>query len=233
MKEQTINKLNAALEEFESVASRLEADALSLEERLLRISDTRGLLTKIVQSVETAYKKHISAVKRLNRETEMLRAYKDRMLKAISGDAISLIPEAEVTVREGMKEIRKAVLEAAGKNFCRIRLRGIYFLVLKNQIVYIGQSVDIAGRINQHISEGAKEFDSVSYIPIENEALDSVERSLISLFQPAFNRQGIRPAVAPLEQVPLFDDVLVAEGVDEFEQELVAACRSLYEQGQM
>lgn len=64
-------------------------------------------------------------------------------------------------------------------------LRGIYFLIHRGDLVYIGQSVNAFARLGAHCSD--KEFDAVAFMPVTGD-LDEVEASLIRMFDPKLNR---------------------------------------------
>lgn len=68
------------------------------------------------------------------------------------------------------------------------KLQGIYFLILKEEIVYVGQSVDILARIGQHHGAGV-EFDGFSYSRVDSdkESLHMIEAQYIDKFQPKLN----------------------------------------------
>jgi hypothetical protein len=78
------------------------------------------------------------------------------------------------------------------------RVSGIYFLWRKEQIVYVGQSRNITQRIADHIQEGKKRFDGMSYIAVEVIRLDRVERYFIETLLPQYNRCGIASAMRKL-----------------------------------
>lgn len=61
---------------------------------------------------------------------------------------------------------------------------GVYFLIKDNEIVYIGQSINIASRITQHRD---KEFDSVSYVACHRSELDVLESLYILAYKPPLN----------------------------------------------
>jgi len=61
---------------------------------------------------------------------------------------------------------------------------GIYFLVDKEKIIYIGQSVNIPSRLQAHKD---KNFDNVYMLPIPQSALNPVEAALIRYFKPPLN----------------------------------------------
>jgi len=62
---------------------------------------------------------------------------------------------------------------------------GIYFLIRAGQIIYVGQSVDIAARIAAHAAR--KTFDHWSWVPCERTHLNAMERAYIERFMPAEN----------------------------------------------
>lgn len=67
------------------------------------------------------------------------------------------------------------------------RVCGIYFLLWRGETVYVGQSKDIVARINQHIDEHSKDFDSVLYVRCPADLLDFYERRLIVAIRPRYN----------------------------------------------
>jgi hypothetical protein len=71
---------------------------------------------------------------------------------------------------------------------------GVYFLRRGEEIVYVGQSKNIAYRIADHI--GRKSFDSVLIMPVPEEALDAVEMHWIRRLELVLNR----PTKIPLTQ---------------------------------
>ena len=65
---------------------------------------------------------------------------------------------------------------------------GVYFLFNKDNLIYIGQSINIFRRLNQHIKN--KNFDSYSFIKCDtdSEAID-LEKMLIKKYRPTLNIQ--------------------------------------------
>ena len=63
---------------------------------------------------------------------------------------------------------------------------GVYFLVHKNKVVYIGQSISPLARISSHTING-KKFDSAFLVPVPSYALDAVEGALIRALKPPLN----------------------------------------------
>lgn len=65
---------------------------------------------------------------------------------------------------------------------------GIYFLYLKGEVVYIGQALNIMTRINTHLHEKKKEFDSVSWVSVPVELLTKIEIKYIQEHDPKYNK---------------------------------------------
>jgi hypothetical protein len=62
---------------------------------------------------------------------------------------------------------------------------GVYFLCRGNTVVYVGQSVSVASRIQTHTD---KDFDTAYYLSVPEEDLNKVEASFIEILQPEYNR---------------------------------------------
>lgn len=56
---------------------------------------------------------------------------------------------------------------------------GIYFLCLKGEVVYVGQSITPAGRISAHRTDKEKNFDTVYLLPVPQSELNDVEAAFI------------------------------------------------------
>jgi hypothetical protein len=73
---------------------------------------------------------------------------------------------------------------------CRLQIQEVppcvYFLVKGDEVVYIGQSVDVCGRITAHRASD-KEFDRVFYVPFRSELLCMLEGALIRALKPKLN----------------------------------------------
>jgi len=64
------------------------------------------------------------------------------------------------------------------------RSSGIYFLVQDQEVVYVGQSVNIYSRIAQHPD---KKFQKYAFVPCEVELLDKLESLYIHTLKPRLN----------------------------------------------
>lgn len=80
--------------------------------------------------------------------------------------------------------------------------RGVYFLFLNEEIVYIGQSISVYNRIYQHLREGTKEFNRAFYLPVPNHVdLVQVEEHCILTFRPKYNYQTHARSCQPKQTI--------------------------------
>ncbi len=66
---------------------------------------------------------------------------------------------------------------------------GVYFLWLGDQLQYIGKSVSVSHRIEQHRRQVKIQFDSCNFLPLEPIEIGFTERAYIDRYAPPFNRQ--------------------------------------------
>jgi hypothetical protein len=80
---------------------------------------------------------------------------------------------------------------------------GVYFLIDKDKIVYVGQSVNIYARIPTHHD---KKFDKYAYIPCKPRLLNVLESLYIHLLQPKLNFTGNGTLCVPLALGKLLEE---------------------------
>jgi len=69
-------------------------------------------------------------------------------------------------------------------------IRGVYFLIYAEKIVYVGSCQDVYSRIYLHKSNYKVRFSKSSYLVVgENEDLLSIEKTYIEKFTPMYNIQ--------------------------------------------
>ena len=68
---------------------------------------------------------------------------------------------------------------------------GVYFLIYKNKVVYVGQSTNVYARITAHHD---KTFDSFAFIQCEATTLDGLESLYIHVFRPLLNGDHVHGA---------------------------------------
>ena len=91
-----------------------------------------------------------------------------------------------------MKQVvsRTQVLELAVP-VQQVPIRGIYFLLFENAVVYVGQSANCLNRIHLHTAMG-KEFDSFSIVEVKDGNLNDIEAENILFHEPKYN--GLPPS---------------------------------------
>ena len=65
-----------------------------------------------------------------------------------------------------------------------VECSGIYFLISDDEVVYVGQSVNVHSRVGQHYREKYKEFNSYVYIRCLESELDVLESIYIHTLRP-------------------------------------------------
>lgn len=120
--------------------------------------------------------------KELLRKVEWLKKEKERLLKEVdflSGNLSDISPVLKQT-NFSLVPISEIVRKSSSYgNVC-----GVYFLIKNSEIVYIGQSINIAARITSHKD---KDFDSVSYVTCRRSELDILESLYIIAYNPVLN----------------------------------------------
>lgn len=69
-------------------------------------------------------------------------------------------------------------------------LSGIYLLMWRREVVYVGQSADVHYRIGQHRRQSPFKWDAIAYVAAEKHDLSRLEAFFIARFNPRLN---IRP----------------------------------------
>lgn len=107
--------------------------------------------------------------------TEKLSMTQSKLLSSIPSRVLNAI----ANVPYSMNEILDAAMPIG-------TAMGIYFLIKSNEVVYVGQSVDVYSRIAKHRSDG-KDFDSFAFLQCERNMLNDLESLYISALVPFMN----------------------------------------------
>jgi excinuclease UvrABC nuclease subunit len=71
------------------------------------------------------------------------------------------------------------------------KMIGIYFLIYKNEVVYVGASIHVFRRISTHKGKNLdrikKEFDHYCYLKCKEEELLYLEKVFIDFYKPLYN----------------------------------------------
>jgi len=114
--------------------------------------------------------------------TEEIAALK-RKRDAIAGE----IEASDISARlTGHTLLTESAIVGAAKpadGFC-----GVYFLISRGRVVYVGQSVNVFSRVAQHSAD--KDFDAMAWVPCERRMLDKLESLYIHTLSPELNGDG-------------------------------------------
>lgn len=116
----------------------------------------------------------------LKNEIEALEKKRDSIAEAVFIGEIS-------TQLTGLTLLHESQIVAAAKSldiFC-----GVYFLVKNSRVVYVGQSLNVFSRIAQHAAL-KRDFDSIAWVPCDQDNLDKLESLYIQVLQPEMNGNG-------------------------------------------
>lgn len=134
---------------------------------------------------------------------------RENLMQIQDGKKIEVYLEFLAPSEKAVKEIPKNLIPLESRlQYFPLTYTGtcVYFLVLKDEIVYIGQSESLLNRIAAHRLD--KHFDRVFFINIAQDKVLDVEAALIKSFKPKYNRQN--PADV---HEPYFKDVLAKIGM--------------------
>lgn len=71
------------------------------------------------------------------------------------------------------------------------RFPAVYFLYLRGEVVYVGQTKTLRFRIDQHITDGVKQFDAVGFLKCPVNLLLKWEAHFIKRLAPKYNNCGV------------------------------------------
>lgn len=137
-------------------------------------------LSKLVASEQDAKLWAQATEARLDAESSR---YRRGSLVANGPDIVTLVPRCVLDASREIPHSQAIVLAAA---IPMILASGIYFLLRKGEVIYVGQSVDVLHRIARHRREG-RTFDAFSYMECDPEDLDRLETLYIKAFVPVEN----------------------------------------------
>lgn len=123
----------------------------------------------------------------MDREFDIL---EKEMIKKLS----DINPEKMIPKSLFFEDVQKEVLKKS-QAVKKIDNCGVYFLVYNEEIVYVGQSVNVAARITQHLSErlqeNGKRFHKACYMPVKRQYLNEVESYFIKYLEPIYNKNRL------------------------------------------
>lgn len=180
---------------------------------LERSKDMRRRIAKKLTELEKIQTECENARRKCNDELFSIRESSKRAQRAIrkiqefSTTNLPTVefPEARRTRRIILESVNMAASVVRDyKKSC-----GVYFLLDHQEIVYVGQSVNVHARVSQHLDDSTKSFNRVCYLPARPEELSEIENAMIVLLKPKFNTRG-NPASQKRAITPLFASAIVS-----------------------
>jgi len=190
------------------------------------IEPLKGIITEAISGLAHEYEQEVEALKEQLREAkeQLKEAKKEKARLAHKINQGTVSPSVnEITTYSPLKALPSFL--SAMDGVVEITIQdvgpGVYFLFKKGELVYIGQSVSVYGRVAHYKnSEGNehKDFDRVFVLPVKRESLNQVEAALILTLRPRLNgrhKSGrmfsanlLRPISEVLSDIGLTEDVI-------------------------
>lgn len=189
--------LSSALEKLATILAgeriKVEADLAVVERNIEMISRLRSDIQQKLMALETSYAQHARAVTRHDAELARLGKYATRLIDLLNSPVA--IPTPAVPSVQTVLDEKDQIVLSLSRGASRIdrmtSVCGIYFLFEDDEIVYIGQSVNVLSRVSTHITDPEKRFNRACYVPIAREELNDIEDAMIAMFKPRHNKRGL------------------------------------------
>lgn len=195
MSEEITTRLCTALAGIDSIlGERLETarqQADELREDLEAVRQVRVSIQRKAEEMERIYNTACQNVDKLVNEYERIGALQARAAAALvlTPPASPQAPKRAIRAIKDTPRLREKLALSATPVVNR-EVCGVYFLLRDREVVYVGQSVNVLGRLATHISDGTKRFDRWCYITAKKDELDELEGFYITLLRPEHNIVG-------------------------------------------
>lgn len=114
--------------------------------------------------------------------SHVVRWIRENLLHVCDGTEIAPVP---ILVKEPCQWAVPQSLALVADRLIEVpEISGIYFLVLGGEVVYVGQSCNVATRILNHKN---KTYDRALVLPCPRSKLNEIEAAFIGFFKPALN----------------------------------------------
>lgn len=167
--------------------------AKAAEEQFEAAAMLRNRLLLAAQRAEQEHNRRLRAISKYNTEIEKLARY-GRKAAELARTPLPLEIPTPASVRLTVRSkpaIEDAVQRAAVDVKQLVQPCGVYFLLNDNEIVYVGQSVDVFSRVLSHGKDPSKVFNRSCWVPVSRDELDDVEGALIAMLKPKHNTRGV------------------------------------------
>lgn len=98
------------------------------------------------------------------------------------------------------EEVLKYVISLANQNdhdmirkSKHVKYSAVYYLIDNDEIVYVGQSIQVFGRLSYHMSSRSKRFNGIVILDVKQGNLNRVEATEIVTHNPKYNQNVCLP----------------------------------------
>jgi len=159
---------------IKDITSRMDKQSEKILD--LRKKVQRDEQYRLIASLNTKIKKQDDRINRLRLQNILQRKKIRRLSNFVEHEPVSS------SIPNSIKEIKDKLCQFS----IPVEVCGIYFLINRsNEVVYVGQSINVLGRIPQHIP--TKDFYVAYYLPVPKSALNRVEQEWIDKILPIYN----------------------------------------------
>lgn len=136
----------------------------------------------------------------------------EKLVAQATANAESIRQAAAQKMRETCQEVYTHLMRQFAKDAPLDCATGVYFLYKKGALQYVGQSVNVYSRIQQH--RGMKDFDQAKFIACHRSKLDDMEGFFIRLLEPPLNG-GKDPIERSCPKSPTWETMFSLSFVDD------------------
>lgn len=104
---------------------------------------------------------------------------------------------------------------------------GVYFLLMDEDVVYVGGSNTLLSRLATHIRKRAMKFNRIAFVKCDRRDVWTTEKAYIKAFDPIYNRRSGAPDGRSVLSVPRGRPAYVDDGHEFMTREEVAGYLSL------
>jgi hypothetical protein len=113
------------------------------------------------------------------------------MLSPYDAELFKTLRKYETRTVRTLRGFESAEIVATAKRYRHTC--GVYFLINLREIVYVGQSVNVPRRVEEHFNDPKMSFSHVAYLRVKEAHLDEVEQFYVRKFDPPYNRAYRNP----------------------------------------
>jgi hypothetical protein len=203
--------IDAVYAAAEARCEQLRDEVAAIEAEIL---DVKGMARDIrfrIKEAGALGERRVRLEARLFEHVAELNRLRGELVSAQSARPIAMRRLPRLTVRPSEVAAAAMAIVQQAAPVAQMSDCGVYFLVQDDRIVYVGQSIEVSGRVLTHFRDGLKQFTHAAVLLCAPERLDELEMFWIRALRPEYNRSGIlrcSPEEVELEAVAAIADLL-------------------------